>query len=656
MRLGKAIADEAASLWTNGTALVRSRLRWDLDPTTHPLQTLGPSLQAASGRARLWGNATHTATRSTTASTNADSTESQSALELDPQPDGRVDVLRLLVAAGHAAINVRQRDAGVEIDPLQWAIVDHEGDRVEGARAGAAARVNARPGAGGAQSHAVLYGGIVIVLFGIVERADDIEVRPHGVFGADPEHVLDLVECIGRRGDPDGWEGLVVKNVGRNIVAADGPEAIGVVVRRIGLPPEFVAGEESDGVPFVFRRDDRAEIVRQRRLEVVGRIIFRDRRRERRRDDAVGRPTDHAVQREIAEIRADPALEHRRHAVALIVAADLGQAGHPKIVGRAPVLDRGVAFRELRVAEAGVGAGEAERREGVSRPRRVIGGQHVERERIHPTGDQGPIVRMAEAEEALRIVPLPGPARIPVGALQVERPAVVHDLGTLRIGEIAGDRTEARLRGSDERPAAARRLGHFDADHRLADVIGRPEPFDAVALLADETLRAIAEGRIPGRAVGVVQDAGVERRVDGEAAIAQRTVGCGRVEPGPQACVTILGRLRRRRLRRRQVGGMRAGGERRHGQKRSAKSSAHLSPSSPKPRPGLAVKPPSGRQCLAPAMTLISVNAADALSSGWGGRVTGQSSAGSLKTAEIDMLSRTSLAAPNYPALPAAPT
>jgi len=111
-----------------------------------------------------------------------------------------------------------------------------------------------------------------------------------------------------------------------------------------------------------------------------------------------------------------------------------------------------------------------------------------------------------------------------------------------------------------------------------------------MALLADETLRAVDEGRAPGRAVRIVHEAGVERRVDGEWSIAQRTVGGGGIEIGPNAGKAIF-RGRRRRLRGRQhVGGVGYTGDAKSCQCREAKRFHDFPPQksvteSPVPRP-----------------------------------------------------------------------
>src|SRR5271170_6816252 len=62
--------------------------------------------------------------------------------ELDAQASGRADVLGRLIPVREAAIHVRDLDAGIEVDALDWAIVNQEGNEV--GRARARATVDAR--------------------------------------------------------------------------------------------------------------------------------------------------------------------------------------------------------------------------------------------------------------------------------------------------------------------------------------------------------------------------------------------------------------------------------------------------------------------------------------------------------------------------------
>src|SRR5208282_3260131 len=114
-------------------------------------------------------------------------------------------------------------------------------------------------------------------------------------------------------------------------------------------------------------------------------------------------------------------------------------------------------------------------------------------------------------------------ARIGVCALEGERLAVVLHERPLTVDQFAGIRVESAFHRADERPAREprNRLAHRDTDDRLVDPVGRPQPLGAVALLADETVDAISIRRAPGRAVGRVAEADVDRRVDGYARIAQ---------------------------------------------------------------------------------------------------------------------------------------
>ncbi len=73
----------------------------------------------------------------------------EARLELDSHANGRVDVLRRQIAVGDAAVDVGQRDAGIEVDPFERSVVDQEGQRIVGAGAGRAADVDAGSGADG---------------------------------------------------------------------------------------------------------------------------------------------------------------------------------------------------------------------------------------------------------------------------------------------------------------------------------------------------------------------------------------------------------------------------------------------------------------------------------------------------------------------------
>ena len=72
-----------------------------------------------------------------------------------------------------------------------------------------------------------------------------------------------------------------------------------------------------------------------------------------------------------------------------------------------------------------------------------------------------------------------------------------------------------------------------------------------LCLLADEPLSAVDEGRAPRRPIGGAHEASVECRVGRERSVAQRTIGGGRIEIGPETRKAIHG-LCGRRLRGRQ--------------------------------------------------------------------------------------------------------
>ena len=110
----------------------------------------------------------------------------------------------------------------------------------------------------------------------------------------------------------------------------------------------------------------------------------------------------------------------------------------------------------------------------------------------------------------LRVVPLPGAARIGVRALQRERLAVVLDLRALSVGEVAIIRIKPGLDRADQRPAGQperrQALAHLEADDRLAKAIGRQQPFGALVLFGDEAVDAVIPRRRVSRAVAVITD------------------------------------------------------------------------------------------------------------------------------------------------------
>ena len=117
------------------------------------------------------------------------------------------------------------------------------------------------------------------------------------------------------------------------------------------------------------------------------------------------------------EVGASLALIEAVGAVALVVTAPLDQAAEAEIrpVKRRlrdfhAVFDARIDARRFRVAEPGVGAGEAKGREGVRAAHRIVGIDRVEREGVDATSGQGSERLVAKTDERLRIVPLPGAA------------------------------------------------------------------------------------------------------------------------------------------------------------------------------------------------------------------------------------------------------
>src|SRR5208282_6381766 len=141
--------------------------------------------------------------------------------------------------------------------------------------------------------------------------------------------------------------------------------------------------------------------------------------------------------------------------------------------------DGSVGARRLGVAEAGEGAGETERREGVGAAHRIVGVDRVERQRVDAAGGQGAIRLVADAYERLRVIRLAGAAGVGARALQEQRPAVLVHLRLLSRGGEPVIRVESPFKGTDKRPAAARQerkwLAHLDAGDRLAEIVRRPK-------------------------------------------------------------------------------------------------------------------------------------------------------------------------------------
>ena len=89
---------------------------------------------------------------------------------------------------------------------------------------------------------------------------------------------------------------------------------------------------------------------------------------------------------------------------------------------KSPVIfDRGVRPGHLGVAEAGVGAGIAEGREGVGAAHRIISDQSVQPQRVDAAADESAIGLVADPDKALRVVELTSAASVALRALERER-------------------------------------------------------------------------------------------------------------------------------------------------------------------------------------------------------------------------------------------
>ena len=190
------------------------------------------------------------------------------------------------------------------------------------------------------------------------------------------------------------------------------------------------------------------------------------------------------------------------------------------------VFHSGIRAVGFSVAEARKGAGIAKRRERVGAAHRIVGDEAVQRQRGHAADGERTESRIADAEVPNRVIKLAGAARVAVCVLEGERSAIVLHERPRTIDEVAGIGVEPGFQRADERPARKprNRLLHIDADDRLVDPVGRPQPLGAVALLADEVRDAVAITRVETRAIGSVAEADVERRIDGEARVAQGTI------------------------------------------------------------------------------------------------------------------------------------
>ena len=190
------------------------------------------------------------------------------------------------------------------------------------------------------------------------------------------------------------------------------------------------------------------------------------------------------------------------------------------------VLHASVGAVGFRVAEARVGAGIAKCRERIGAAHRIVGDDAVERQRGHPADGERSESLIAEADISDRVVKLPGAARVAVCALEDERQAVILHERARSVDEVAGIGVESAFHRADEVPARKPRNGllYIDPDHRLADAVRRPQPPGSVALLADETVDAVGVRSAGRRAVGAVAEADVDRRIDGNAGVAQGTI------------------------------------------------------------------------------------------------------------------------------------
>jgi hypothetical protein len=124
-----------------------------------------------------------------------------------------------------AAINIRQRDAGVQIDALDRPVVDHERNASK-VPAHEALPVWVPAGARGSGE---------VILLSVVDRADQIEPVVQRIFRAAPEYVVDPVDIVGVGGDPDRRKILVPDNVSGHVIAADRLEAVRIVITRVGV-------------------------------------------------------------------------------------------------------------------------------------------------------------------------------------------------------------------------------------------------------------------------------------------------------------------------------------------------------------------------------------------------------------------------------------
>src|SRR5271165_1888991 len=277
--------------------------------------------------------------------------------EADAQADGRVDVLRVEVAIRETAPHIRDHHAAIAIDSLDRLVVDHERSGADAAGALAAADVDA-----GARAGAACRGQIVI-LSSIVDARREIEIAPHRIPHARPLGIEDPVDVIGV-GGRSAW--------GHEDPFGDSRKAVGVVVTRVHEPGVVVAGVKPELAPCVARHQFDAGAVRQRRLQhAVDVVTLRRTAAIARQRNGVLGLVDDAVEREIAEVRADLSLVLAIGGVANRKTADLRLRGDPDIPDAQPIGEGGVRTDRRAVAKPGDRTGKTERREG-SRCDRVV--------------------------------------------------------------------------------------------------------------------------------------------------------------------------------------------------------------------------------------------------------------------------------------------
>ena len=144
-----------------------------------------------------------------------------------------------------------------------------------------------------------------------VEGPHHVEPVVDRVFEPGPDSVVDALDVERVGCDPDRWESFVVDDVSWHAIAADGFESVRVVIARVALAEIFPAGKQLRWTPCVLGEREEAGVVGERRLQVVCRIEFRDRSREKGRQDAVHSIAADHVERErasveVMDVPADP--------------------------------------------------------------------------------------------------------------------------------------------------------------------------------------------------------------------------------------------------------------------------------------------------------------------------------------------------------------